>query len=679
MHPTARAIAPHYLLLLFATFFFLLRSPSPVAASGDVTLLLDRLKPALQGAAPNAQLATWNASTPLCLWRGLRWSTPAGQPLRCDTAAARANLSLAGDATLLLSSIRLPAAALAGRLPPELGAFPSLESIYLAANSLSGAIPLELGNAPALSELDLAGNALSGALPPSIWNLCDRLAELRLHGNALTGAIPAPAGPNDTCDRLHLIDLGANRFSGSFPAFLTGFRGLQRLDLGGNHLAGDIPEPVATMRGLQMLNLSYNNFSGQLPPGFAGSSFTAESFLGNSPALCGPPLQQPCVSPSGLSSGSVAGMAIGLMAGAVVVASVSIGWAQARWRRNRVRRAAEEGVETEEGGEGDSEGKLVVFQGGEHLTLGEVLNATGQVVEKASYCTVYKAKLADGGGNIELRLLREGSCKDAASCGPAVRRIGRARHENLVPLRAFYQGRRGEKLLVYDYFPHRTLHDLLHGGLESRPALTWPRRHKIALGAARGLAYLHEGRHGDAPLVHGNVRSSNVLVDEYFVARVTEYAVVGRLLVPSAAEAVLSAAKADGYRAPELQTMKRCAPRTDVYAFGILLLELLMGKKPSSAANGGDDLPSLVKAAVLEETTTEVFDPEVAKGVRNPAEEGLVQALKLAMGCCAPVAAARPSMAEVVRQLEENRPKSSRSALYSPAETRSDAGTPLYS
>ncbi|EMS68009.1 hypothetical protein TRIUR3_25372 [Triticum urartu] len=191
---------------------------------------------------------------------------------------------------------------------------------------------------------------------------------------------------------------------------------------------------------------------------------------------------------------------------------------KARWRRNRVGRGGEEGVETEEGGEGDSEGKLVVFQGGEHLTLGEVLNATGQVVEKASYCTVYKAKLADGGGNIELRLLREGSCKfqggehltlgevlnatgqvvekasyctvykakladgggnielrllregsckDAASCGPAVRRIGRARHENLVPLRAFYQGRRGEKLLVYDYFPHQTRHSLPHTGVST--------------------------------------------------------------------------------------------------------------------------------------------------------------------------------------------------------------------
>uniref|UniRef100_A0A8R7QG92 Protein kinase domain-containing protein n=1 Tax=Triticum urartu TaxID=4572 RepID=A0A8R7QG92_TRIUA len=87
--------------------------------------------------------------------------------------------------------------------------------------------------------------------------------------------------------------------------------------------------------------------------------------------------------------------------------------------------------------------------------------ATRRVVEKANYCTVYKANLADAGDIIELRVLREGSCKDVASCRLGVWRIGHARHENLVPLRAFYQGRHGEKLLVYDYFPHRTLHNLL--------------------------------------------------------------------------------------------------------------------------------------------------------------------------------------------------------------------------
>ncbi|CAD6265121.1 unnamed protein product [Miscanthus lutarioriparius] len=387
-------------------------------------------------------------------------------------------------------------------------------------------------------------------------------------------------------------------------------------------------------------------------------------------------------------------MVIGLMAGAVVLASVSIGWAQGRWRRDgRIRRrddaerdemlesSADDGQDAS-----SSEGRLVVFEGGEHLTLEEVLNATGQVVDKASYCTVYKAKLASGGGSIELRLLREGRCKDAASCAPVVRRIGRARHDNLVPLRAFYQGRRGEKLLVYDYFPAagRCRSSCTAAGGEpaaGRPALTWARRHKIALGAARALAYLHAGQ-GEA---HGNLRSSNVVVDDLFVARLAEYA-VDRLLVPAAAEAVLAAAKADGYKAPELHSMKKCSARTDVYAFGILLLELLMGRKPSSSSAGGTgngramDLPSVVKVAVLEETALEeVLDAEVVKGLRvSPAEEGLVQALKLAMGCCAPVAAARPSMAEVVRQLEESRPKNlhPRSALYSPTESRSDAGTP---
>ncbi|XP_062190915.1 putative kinase-like protein TMKL1 [Phragmites australis] len=672
--------APPRLFLLL----LLLLLPALAFASSDIALLLTKVKPALQGQAPNAQLATWNASTPLCLWRGLRWSTPDGHPLRCDTAASRANLSLASDPALLLSSIRLPASALAGRLPPELAAFSALDSLYLAANTLSGPLPLELGNAPALSALDLAGNALSAALPTSIWNLCDRITELRLDGNALTGAIPAPAGPNTTCDRLRVLDLGANRFSGDFPTFLTAFCGLQSLDLGGNRLSGPIPEALAgmTAQQLQALNLSYNNFSGQLPPGFADSGFAAESFLGNDPTLCGPPLRQ-CVSASGLSSRGVAGMVIGLMAGAVVAASVCIGWAQGRWRRNRIKRAAAGGEDEMLESEGDAaEGRLVVFEGGEHLTLEDVLNATGQVVEKASYCTVYKAKLAGGGGSIELRLLREGTCKDAASCAPAVRRIGRARHENLVPLRAFYQGRRGEKLLVYDYLPRsRTLQELLHGGGEpaGRPALTWARRHKIALGAARALAYLHAGQ-GEA---HGNVRSSNVVVDELFVARLAEYA-VDRLLVPAAAEAVLAAAKGDGYKAPELHSMKKCSARTDVYAFGILLLELLVGRK--SSGSGGtrgrvmnNDLPSVVKVAVLEETALEeVLDAEVVKGLRIiPVEEGPVQALKLAMGCCAPVAAARPSMAEVVRQLEESQPKNHpRSALYSPTESRSDAGTP---
>ncbi|WOK92768.1 hypothetical protein Cni_G01460 [Canna indica] len=647
------------LVLFFVSFFSSISSAQPTAA--DVLLLLNKIKPALQGSAANSELSSWNVSLPLCLWRGLRWSAGGGAAaLRCDEdPALRSNTSLASDPSLHLLSIRLPAAALAGSLPPELGQLSYLESLYLGVNSLIGAIPLELGNAPALADLDLGGNSLDGSLPPSIWNLCDQLVSLRLHGNKLSGAVPDPAEPSSNCDNLKVLDLGSNRFQGAFPEFIGGFHDLEELDLSSNHFSGSIPDSLAGLKNLTKLNLSNNNFTGPLPASFQGSGFTAEAFQGNNPELCGPPLRK-CGSNSGLSSGAIAGIVIGLLAGAVVLASVSIGWVQGRKRRNKGRKADEEDdmVFEEEGNSGSGDGRLMIFQGGEHLTLDEVLNATGQVLEKTSYGTVYKAKLADG-GNIALRLLREGSCKDQDECLPVIRQLGRVRHENLAALRAFYQGKRGEKLLIYDYHPTRTLHDLLHDTRAGKPLLNWPRRHKIALGVARGLAHLHTGL--ETPMTHGNVRSKNVLVDEFFVARLAEFG-VDKLMVPAVADEMVSAAKADGYKAPELQKMKKCNTRTDVYAFGILLLEILMGKKPGKGTGregDGADLPSMVKVAVLEEVTMEVFDVEVLKGIRSPMEEGLVQALKLAMGCCAPVASVRPDMDEVVKQLEENRPRNS--------------------
>ncbi|KAJ0966586.1 hypothetical protein J5N97_023503 [Dioscorea zingiberensis] len=667
------------LLLLLFFFFFFFSSVSPISSdSSDALLLLSKIKPSLQGPSPepNLQLSTWNSSTPLCLWRGLSWSF-SGDALRCNDSAVSANLSLYRDPSLQLVSIRLPATALSGHVPEELARFSSLRSLLLPSNSLTGSLPLDLFNSPSLSDLDLSSNSINGSLPPSLWNLCDRLVSLRLHHNSISGAVPDPAIPNSPCPLFQALDFGSNNLDGGFPRFLTGFQNLQELNLASNHFSGLIPGELAGMKNLQSLNLSYNNFSGALPEAFKASRFGSEAFIGNSPELCGAPLGQ-CGSGSGLSSGAIAGIVIGLMAGAVLLASVSIGWVQGRKRRNRGRRE-EEDMEMEmememDEGENGAEGKLAVFQGGEHLTLEDVLNATGQVMEKTSYGTVYKAKL-DGGGAIALRLLREGSCKDPSSCSPVIRQLGRARHENLVPLRAYYQGKRGEKLLIYDYLPNRSLHDLLHESRAGRPLLNWSRRHKIALGIARGLAYLHTGQ--ETPIIHGNVKSKNVLVDEFFVPRLTEFG-LDKLMVPAVADEMVSVAKADGYKAPELQKMKKCSPRTDVYAFGILLLEILMGKKPGKDARTGAmvDLPSLVKVAVLEETTMDVFDVEVLKGIRSPTEDGLVQALKLAMGCCAPVASVRPDMHEVVKQLEENRPRN-RSALYSPADTRSEIGTPF--
>ncbi|CAA0825732.1 Putative kinase-like protein TMKL1 [Striga hermonthica] len=648
-------------------------------SASDVDLLLQKIKPSLQGTAENLLLSSWNTSIPLCQWRGLKWALAgenASSPPPCDgpTSPQWTNIYLHRSPYLQLVSLQLPSANLTGIIPKEIGQLANLQSLYLGVNALSGPIPLELGYSSSLSDIDLSHNQLRGPLPASIWNLCGAgLVSLQLHGNSLSGTVPDPALPQVTsCKNLKSLDLGQNLFTGNFPEFILGFHGLQQLDLGDNMLSGSIPDAITGLK-LEKLNLSHNNFTGVLPS-FGGSKFGMDAFEGNSPALCGPPLRD-CNLRSGLSPGAVAGLVIGMMTGAVVLVSLLIGYFQGKRKKKLHDDEFDEDnefeeVEDEEAGKKSNggDGKLVLFQGGEHLTTEDVLNATGQVMEKTSYGTVYKAKLADG-GTIALRLLREGTCKDRASCLPVIKQLGRIRHENLIPLRAFYQGRRGEKLLIYDYMSNKTLYELLHESRVGKPVLNWARRHKIALGIARGLAHLHGL---DPPITHGNVRSKTVLVDDFFVARLNEFG-LDKMMVSSVADDIVVQAKADGYRAPELQRMAKCGPRTDVYAFGIVLLEILLGRRPRG---GGSELPSLVKAAVLEETTMEVFDVEILKGVRNPMEEGLVQALKLAMGCCAPVGPVRPTMEEVVRQLEENRPRN-RSALYSPADTRSGSVTPF--
>lgn len=196
------------------------------------------------------------------------------------------------------------------------------------------------------------------------------------------------------------------------------------------------------------------------------------------------------------------------------------------------------------------------------------------------------------------------------------------------------------------------------------------------LGAARGLAFLHTGLH--TPIIHGNLKSKNILVDDNYVAHLSDYG-LEKLMIPAATNDVVSASTVQGYKAPELVKLKRANTKTDIYSFGIVLLEVLTGKKPGKSTDSDEviDLPTIVKSAVLEEKTSDLFDFEVMRGLsRTPADDGLLQALQLAMGCCAPTAAVRPDISEVIRQLEDIRPKvmsSMQSPLYTPdsASTRS--------
>lgn len=185
--------------------------------------------------------------------------------------------------------------------------------------------------------------------------------------------------------------------------------------------------------------------------------------------------------------------------------------------------------------------------------------------------------------------------------------------------------------------------------------IDWPTRMKIAQGMARGLFYLHNNEN----VIHGNLTSSNILLDELTNAKIADYG-LSRLMTPAANTNVIATAGALGYRAPELSKLKKANTKTDVYSLGVIILELLTGKSPGEAMNGVD-LPQWVASIVKEKWTNEVFDLELMKDASIIGDE-LLNTLKLALDCVDPSPSARPEVQQVLQQLEEIRPEAAASS-----------------
>ncbi|XP_020891564.1 probable leucine-rich repeat receptor-like protein kinase IMK3 [Arabidopsis lyrata subsp. lyrata] len=180
--------------------------------------------------------------------------------------------------------------------------------------------------------------------------------------------------------------------------------------------------------------------------------------------------------------------------------------------------------------------------------------------------------------------------------------------------------------------------------------INWPTRMSLIKGMARGLFYLHT----HANIIHGNLTSSNVLLDENINAKISDYR-LSRLMTAAAGSSVIATAGALGYTAPELSKLKKANTKTDVYSLGVIILELLTGKSPSEALNGVD-LPQWVATAVKEEWTNEVFDLELLNDVNTMVDE-ILNTLKLALHCVDPTPSTRPEAQQVMTQLGEIRPK----------------------
>lgn len=467
------------------------------------------------------------------------------------------------------------------------------------------------------------------------------------------------------------------------------------LHLQENELSGTIPKSLNFLENLKDLNFSNNELNGVVPNGLY-NHFGEKSFEGNE-GLCGignlpqcevidgtvpsNPSSLPAIveeprekrARKGLSRGGVVAIVMVNVVVLLIVVSFMVAYYCGKYSRKsysmsgsecgkrRSSYSSEKRVYANNGG-GDSDGttatdrsKLVFFDRRKQFELEELLRASAEMLGKGCLGTVYKAVLDDG---IVVAVKR---LKDANPCARKefeqyMDVIGKLKHPNMVKLRAYYYAKE-EKLLVYDYLPNGSLHSLLHGNRgPGRIPLDWTTRISLVLGAARGLANIHE-EYADSRIPHGNVKSSNVLLDKNGVACISDFG-LSLLLNP-----VHAIARLGGYKAPEQTEIKRLSQKSDVYSFGVLLLEVLTGRAPSEYPSPtrhrveeeelAVDLPKWVRSVVRDEWTAEVFDQELLR-YKN-IEEELVSMLHVAMACVVPQPEKRPTMIEVVKLIEEIR------------------------
>lgn len=578
---------------------------------------------------------------------------------------------------------------LSGELPESLGNCSSLLMVKIYNNSFTGSIPAGLwtgfnlsmvlirdnmftGELPDkmsgnLSRLEISNNRFSGKIPTGVssWR---NLVVFQASNNLFTGPIP---GELTALPSLTTLLLDQNQLSGSLPLDIISWKSLTALNLSRNRLSGEIPEEIGFLPVLKDLDLSENQFSGKIPPqigrmmlislnlssnrltGEIPSQFEngayASSFL-NNPGLCASSsnvkLKSCFFVPRKSSKGSSQHVAviIGSVIAVFLVALLSFFYMIRIYQKRKIELTSTE---------------ITSFQRLNFRETDILPKLTeSNVIGSGGSGKVYRVPISHTGEVVGVKKIwnnRKLDQKHEKEFLAEVQILSTIRHLNIVKLLCCISNE-NLKLLVYEYMEKRSLDQWLHkknrsslSGTVRDEVLNWPRRMQIAVGAAQGLCYMH---HDCSPtIVHRDLKSSNILLDYNFNAKIADFGLAKILIKEGEFATMSSVVGSFGYIAPEYARTRKVNEKTDIYSFGVILLELTTGKE----ANNGDEHTCLAKWAWRHIQEGKPIVDALDKEIEEPCcLEEMIRVFKLGVICTSTPPTERPNMRMVLQILLNN-------------------------
>ncbi|KAK9698688.1 hypothetical protein RND81_08G123800 [Saponaria officinalis] len=676
----------HSINILFICSLFL--ACHTILADTEIKALME-IKSSLD--PQNKLLSTWDINGDPCsgLFEGVA----------CNQHRNVANISLQGRGLTgklspvigelkWLSGIYLHYNSINGEIPKEIANLNYLNDLYLNVNNFSGIIPPEIAHMANLQVMDLGCNRLTGSIPAQIGSL-SMLSVLSLQYNQLNGSIPPSLG-----DLLFLkrLDLSYNRLSGPIPLTLANIQTLQNLDIRNNSLSGIVPTSLKKLNA----GFAYGNNSRLCGTGFPPlrtcTAFDSGDVEINTPQPFSLILNNHTQSTeepkktTGLHTDCNTStcsnvqkfphivIAVGVITGSITFAAV-IFLTFIRYRRQKQKvgttiEASESRHSTDHHTDFHSKSpsplvSLAYSTGWDPLADGlisgefshellqnfrynleDVESATqyfleANVLGRGNFSTVYKGVLRDGSA-VAIKSVNVASCKSEESeFVLGLNLLVTLRHENLVNLRGFCCSRgRGECFLIYDFAPNGSLTKYLDVSNESGLVLDWCTRVRIIAGIAKGLNYLHEENGSKPSLVHQNISAEKILIDEQFNPLILNSG-LRKILADDTIFSALKVSAAMGYLAPEYITTGRFTEKSDVYAFGVIILDVISGKQQITNA-----MRSLAESSKLED-----FVDQNLNGDFSISEAAKM--VKLGLWCINELPDQRPNMKDVVDELNK--------------------------